>query len=189
MTNITLTAFSWREASAGDKHQVFASFRVCFVVFPWPKRLDKTHASVHFHTHSHTHTHTHTHTHIHNHPSMATAKTMPRETCEVSEGSSVAVSSWQRKDERKDEGREIRTPNLLIWSQTRCHCAMPPLNALQAFTNTAHWITHGDAVQRPCNAVRNLSHPLLQRGGERKILNLFFSPPPPLAMRFCCLTT
>ena len=25
------------------------------------------------------------------------------------------------------EGREIRTPNLLIWSQTRCRCAIPPL--------------------------------------------------------------
>ena len=24
------------------------------------------------------------------------------------------------------EGREIRTPNLLIWSQTRCRCAIPP---------------------------------------------------------------
>ena len=27
----------------------------------------------------------------------------------------------------KDEGREIRTPNLLIWSQTRCRCAIPPM--------------------------------------------------------------
>ena len=27
----------------------------------------------------------------------------------------------------KHEGREIRTPNLLIWSQTRCRCAMPPM--------------------------------------------------------------
>ena len=27
----------------------------------------------------------------------------------------------------KDDSREIRTPNLLIWSQTRYHCAMPPL--------------------------------------------------------------
>ena len=25
------------------------------------------------------------------------------------------------------EGREIRTPNLLIWSQTRCRCAIPPV--------------------------------------------------------------
>ena len=27
----------------------------------------------------------------------------------------------------ENEGREIRTPNLLIWSQTRCRCAIPPL--------------------------------------------------------------
>ena len=27
---------------------------------------------------------------------------------------------------RANEGREIRTPNLLIWSQTRCRCAIPP---------------------------------------------------------------
>ena len=26
-----------------------------------------------------------------------------------------------------NEGREIRTPNLLIWSQTRCRCAIPPV--------------------------------------------------------------
>ena len=25
----------------------------------------------------------------------------------------------------KSEGREIRTPNLLIWSETRCRCAQP----------------------------------------------------------------
>ena len=28
---------------------------------------------------------------------------------------------------KENEGREIRTPNLLIWSQTRCRCAIPPL--------------------------------------------------------------
>ena len=27
----------------------------------------------------------------------------------------------------RSEAREIRTPNLLIWSQTRCHCAIAPL--------------------------------------------------------------
>ena len=27
----------------------------------------------------------------------------------------------------KDEAREIRTPNLLIWSQTRYRCAIAPL--------------------------------------------------------------
>ena len=28
---------------------------------------------------------------------------------------------------QENEGREIRTPNLLIWSQTRCRCAIAPL--------------------------------------------------------------
>ena len=28
------------------------------------------------------------------------------------------------------EAREIRTPNLLIWSQTRCRCAIAPLTAI-----------------------------------------------------------
>ena len=28
---------------------------------------------------------------------------------------------------RKNEGRKIQTPNLLIWSQTRCRCAIPPM--------------------------------------------------------------
>ena len=29
----------------------------------------------------------------------------------------------------ENEGREIRTPNLLIWSQTRCRCAIPPMRS------------------------------------------------------------
>ena len=32
-----------------------------------------------------------------------------------------------RRRQSKHEGREIRTPNLLIWSQTRCRCAIPPV--------------------------------------------------------------
>ena len=32
----------------------------------------------------------------------------------------------RRKRIDESEGREIRTPNLLIWSQTRCCCAIPP---------------------------------------------------------------
>jgi len=31
-----------------------------------------------------------------------------------------------REESRSSEGREIRTPDLLIWSQTRCRCAIPP---------------------------------------------------------------
>ena len=30
----------------------------------------------------------------------------------------------------KNEGREIRTPNLLIWSQTRYRCAIHPMLAM-----------------------------------------------------------
>jgi hypothetical protein len=30
----------------------------------------------------------------------------------------------------ENEARAIRTPNLLIWSQTRCHCAIAPLSKL-----------------------------------------------------------
>ena len=30
-----------------------------------------------------------------------------------------------------NEARGIRTPNLLIWSQTRCRCAIPPRRAVQ----------------------------------------------------------
>ena len=34
---------------------------------------------------------------------------------------------WTAATCSKHEGREIRTPNLLIWSQTRCRCAIPPM--------------------------------------------------------------
>jgi hypothetical protein len=30
-----------------------------------------------------------------------------------------------------NEAREIRTPNLLIWSQTRCRCAIAPIECLR----------------------------------------------------------
>ena len=39
----------------------------------------------------------------------------------------------------KSEGREIRTPNLLIWSQTRCRCAIPPL---QGSNGIRMWTMH-----------------------------------------------
>ena len=43
----------------------------------------------------------------------------------------------------KFEAREIRTPNLLIWSQTRCRCAIAPwitiwLASARTFSNTLH---------------------------------------------------
>ena len=48
------------------------------------------------------------------------------------EGKEGIGSRWRARDidpmrPSKNEGREIRTPNLLIWSQTRCRCAIPPL--------------------------------------------------------------
>ena len=33
----------------------------------------------------------------------------------------------QRSEASQSEARAIRTPNLLIWSQTRYHCAIAPL--------------------------------------------------------------
>ena len=38
--------------------------------------------------------------------------------------SSRSACYWPHQ---KNEARAIRTPNLLIWSQTRCHCAIAPL--------------------------------------------------------------
>ncbi len=35
--------------------------------------------------------------------------------------------AWLGGLNAKNEGREIRTPNLLIWSQTRYRCAIPPI--------------------------------------------------------------
>ena len=64
-------------------------------------------------------------------------------------GESAFSSSWatsktprRRKRPKVDEneGGEMRTPNLLIWSQTRCHCAMPPLPQLVSFALLSNWI-------------------------------------------------
>ena len=41
---------------------------------------------------------------------------------------------------RQNEGREIRTPNLLTWSQMRCRCAIPPLlYVAEHFAITLKW--------------------------------------------------
>ena len=37
-----------------------------------------------------------------------------------------AIWIRMRDKDTENEGREIRTPNLLIWSQTHYRCAMPP---------------------------------------------------------------
>ena len=41
-----------------------------------------------------------------------------------------AIHTRVRVKDTENEGREIRTPNLLIWSQTRYRCAIPPLLSL-----------------------------------------------------------
>ena len=38
------------------------------------------------------------------------------------------------------EDREIRTPNLLIWSQTRCHCAISPMQKLESRFRTGVFV-------------------------------------------------
>ena len=38
----------------------------------------------------------------------------------------VATELTIKMRAQRNEAREIRTPNLLIWSQTRCHCAIAP---------------------------------------------------------------
>ena len=35
----------------------------------------------------------------------------------------------------KIESREIQSPNLLIWSQTRCRCAIPPVDQKWSIVN------------------------------------------------------
>ena len=39
----------------------------------------------------------------------------------------------RRKKDKKDEPREIRTPNLQDWNLTRCHCAMGPYRSNDEF--------------------------------------------------------
>ena len=41
--------------------------------------------------------------------------------------SSNRMSPAGRARDAKSEGGEIRTPKILIWSQTRCRCANPPM--------------------------------------------------------------
>ena len=44
----------------------------------------------------------------------------------------------------RNEAREIRTPNLLIWSQTRCHCAIAPCYLLNVTIIATLCITCGE---------------------------------------------
>ena len=42
-------------------------------------------------------------------------------------GGHAILRQSQHPPDDKSEAREIRTPNLLIWSQTRCRCAIAPV--------------------------------------------------------------
>ena len=43
----------------------------------------------------------------------------------------------------QNEAREIRTPNLLIWSQTRCHCAIAPSGCLDPIDKNTLFVWRG----------------------------------------------
>ena len=89
---------------------------------------------------------------------------------------------------KQNEGREIRTPNLLIWSQTRCRCAIPPLFIAGAIDSqakcnwkplrTCQYLHLGSEQFEPKNNLpgttfANLLHARCVQGGvtARSILN------------------
>ena len=41
----------------------------------------------------------------------------------------------------ESEAREIRAPNLLIWSQTRCHCAIAPFRCIGIFAQASQHLS------------------------------------------------
>ena len=45
----------------------------------------------------------------------------------------ILLKIFRRKTNEQHEARAIRTPNLLIWSQTRYHCAIAPLHSIGIF--------------------------------------------------------
>ena len=50
--------------------------------------------------------------------------------------------------QHENEAREIRTPNLLIWSQTRCRCAIAPLaHASDASVLIANLASNASSLQ------------------------------------------
>ena len=63
-----------------------------------------------------------------------------------------------------NEGREIRTPNLLIWSQTRCRCAIPPMNLNIILIRNYGRFKH--ARRRARDPARDLSPTLVRRSAE-----------------------
>jgi hypothetical protein len=68
--------------------------------------------------------------------------------------------------ESKDEGREIRTPNLLIWSQTRCRCAIPPMAETSVNPLGRRPGTSGPERLLPFLAARRSGSPQIDGPGE-----------------------
>ena len=66
--------------------------------------------------------------------------------CANRERTSICI----QKRPTENEGREIRTPNLLIWSQTRCRCAIPPMRS--CFSYHALWKQTSAATPMQTNA-------------------------------------
>jgi hypothetical protein len=64
----------------------------------------------------------------------------------------------------QNEAREIRTPNLLIWSQTRCRCAIAPLIANSSIACLAQCI-HSEQIigTHHSNARHEDSFPMVSR--------------------------
>ena len=53
----------------------------------------------------------------------------------------LAARQQQPANAWRNEAREIRTPNLLIWNQTRCRCAIAPLDDLVGFDDQLQFST------------------------------------------------
>jgi hypothetical protein len=49
------------------------------------------------------------------------------------------AAQWQMPPRRESEAREIRTPNLLIWNQTRCRCAIAPYDCTTPGRHRREW--------------------------------------------------
>ena len=80
--------------------------------------------------------------------------------------------SGELERRRSNEAREIRTPNLLIWSQTRCRCAIAPRGllwwrAVLAFDQARRPSPRTDSVAT-CPSTRHCAHS--GKGGNGEIV-------------------
>jgi hypothetical protein len=63
----------------------------------------------------------------------------------------ICVAHLKMPPRRKSEAREIRTANLLIWSQTCCRCAIAPYDCTTPGRRCREW-----AKLLTCEAVAGL---------------------------------